>query len=75
MKTSILPFIFLLSFYPAFAQMKIKWQKCFGGSGGENASRVAETLKVKLRLMFLFLILEYYFVEINPDYALEMRKR
>jgi hypothetical protein len=43
--------------------MKIEWQKRFGGSGGENAYRVAETLKVKLRLMFLFLQLEYFLLK------------
>lgn len=42
MKSIILTFCFFLSFYSSFAQLKIEWQKCFGGSGSENAYSVTE---------------------------------
>ncbi len=43
MKSIILTFCFFLSFSTSFAQLKIEWQKCYGGTGGEGILSVAET--------------------------------
>jgi hypothetical protein len=43
MKAIILSFIFLLSFSASNAQLKIEWQKCYGGSGWDAAYSVVKT--------------------------------